>query len=463
MSSSTAAPLQRSLLIAFTLPTLVLGVMHGPEGQIQAVYAKHAGLSLTALAAAMLITKMFDAVTYPLIGYWSDRSHARSGTRRSWVIAGALLSMVGVWFLLRPPSGVSVLYFGLWTAITYVGWKVIEIPLQAWSYGLSADYAQRARVQAWRGLAMLAGQLLFFVIPFLAVQAGYSDSTELDFRSLGFAALICIVALPLVTVMLVLRVPTEKPGLAPAKERFGVREILAAVRGNKPLLRLLAAFLPVNVLGGLAGGVSYLYMDSYLGLGKQYPAIMLVAFVSTILGVPFWTALSARWERHRVWAVCLAIGVFACAALALISPGPLALPLSSVLYTTLLFCLSGSVIVYTMTADIVDYGLLETGRDHGGLYASLFTFLQKSLGGVSAAAGVALVGASGFDAAAAVQTSSGILGIKLVSAVLPAIGLLGAAALIWNYPLNRARIAGIQAALGDRKHDAADLEADRQD
>ena len=99
-----------------------------------------------------------------------------------------------------------------------------------------------------------------------------------------------------------------------------------------------------------------------------------------------------------------------------------------------------------MSADIV----LKTGEDHGGLYGSLFAFVQKSLMGVSAAVGVAMVGTMGFDATAATQTASGVLGIKLVSAVIPALGLLGAAVIIWNYPLNRAMTAEIQKRLGDR-------------
>jgi GPH family glycoside/pentoside/hexuronide:cation symporter len=427
--ANTAVPLRRDLLVAFTLPTLVLGVMHGPEGQIQAVYAKHAGLSLTALALAMLLTRMFDAITYPLIGYLSDRGYARTGTRRNWVIGGALLSVVGIWFLLRPPQGVGVVYFGIWSAAIYLGWKIIEIPLQAWSYGLSADYAQRARVQAWRALAMVAGQLLFFVIPFLAVQLKYSDSTELDFRSLGFAAVICVVALPLATAALVLRVPGKTSAAPPATQRFALKQTIAALHVNAPLLRLCAAFLPVNLLGGVLNGVSYLYIDAYLGLSKQYPAIMVLALLSTCAGIPFWTALSARYERHRVWAISLIGGGFACAAFALVSPGQAALPICFVLYPVILFSLVGAVIVFTMSADIVDYGRLRTGDDHGGLYGALFSFLQKSLQGVSAAAGVALVGALGFDATAAVQSGSGVLGIKLAAAIIPAAGLLGAAQL----------------------------------
>jgi Na+/melibiose symporter-like transporter len=431
--------------------------MHGPEGQIQAIYAKHAGISLTALAAAMLLTKLFDAVTYPLIGALSDRSHARTGTRRTWVVAGSTLSVIGVWFLLRPPPGVGAVYFGCWTAVTYLGWKTIEIPLQAWSFALSADYAQRARVQGWRAFAQIAGQLLFFTVPFLAAKLGVTDSTELDFRSLGIAAVICLVALPFAAGLFLLKVPATS-AVSPASnarpKAYGLKETFGAVRGNPALLRLLAAFLPVNLLAGMSGGIAYLYVDAYLGLSRQFPAIMVTTLLLTFLGIPFWTALSARYERHRVWAIALTIGGLACVAIAPISPGDTALVACFVIYPLIAFSVSGSIIVYTMSADIVDYGRLHTHQNHGGLYVALFAFLQKSIGGVSAAMGVALAGAFGFDATAPGQTTGAILGIKLVFAIAPAVGLLVAAAIIWNYPLTRERTLQIQAALAERDREA---------
>ena len=336
--------------------------------------------------------------------------------------------------------------------MTYIGWKLMEIPLQAWSYGLSDDYAQRARVQAWRALAQIGGQLLFFVTPFIAMKLGYSDSTELDFRALGVAAVICVVALPLATLLMIMRV-RKRNGAGPGSsststKRYGLAESIAAVRGNGPLLRLLAAFLPVNLLAGMCNGVAYLYIDTYLGLGKQFPAIMMLALPASLLGIPFWTALAMRYERHRVWAVSLIIGGVACAAFALVSPGPSALLLSFALYPIIMFTLIGAVIVYSMSADIVDYGRLKSGEDHAGLYAAIFAFLQKSLLGVSAAAAVAMVGFFGFDATAETQSASGVVGIKLAAAIIPALGLFGAAAIIWNYSLTRARLAEIHARLG---------------
>lgn len=451
MSAGTPEKLRRSVLLAFVLPTLVLGIMHGPEGQIPSIYAKHAGISLTALAAAVLLTKIFDGITYPLIGTLSDRTYARTGSRRSWIIWGTLISMIGVWFLQRPPQGVGIVYFGIWTAVIYVGWKVIEIPLQAWSYGLSSNYGERARIQAWRALAMLVGPFLFFAMPYLAMKSGFSDSTELDFRSLGFAALVCVIALPLASACLLLLVRGNPAATPPVQqERFGFMDTLRAVRDNPPLVRLLLAFLPANLLSGMCGGVTMLYMDSYLGLSKQFPMIMMSGLLCTLLAIPFWTAMSARYERHRVWAVGLIVGGAACAGLAVITPGPAALTACFVLYPIIMFSLVGAVIVLTMSADIVDYGRLHTGQDHGGLYGSMFAFLQKSLQGVSAAAGLALAGAFGFDAAATTQTASGLLGIKLTMGIIPAIGFISAAAIIWNYPLNRARTIEIQDALAKR-------------
>ncbi len=453
-ASGGSLPLRRDLLVAFALPTVILGIMHGPEGLVQGVYAKHAGLSLGALAVALLLTKIFDAVTYPLIGYLSDLTHARTGTRAGWLIAGCALSVVGVWFLLRPPAEVTVVYFGIWMAVTYLGWKVIEIPLQAWSYGLSSDYGQRARVQGWRGMAQVVGQLLFFLLPFLAMVVGVSDSSEVDFRSLGMVAIICAVALPLATLLLILRVPSrraERTTPAPSiRARYRLREVLDAVRFNPPLVRLLAAFLPVNLLTGMSTGLAYLYLDIYLGLSAELPAILATALLSSIVGIPIWTALSKRYERHRVWAIALILGGLACASFALIAPGGGALVASLILFPIITLVVSGSVVVYTMSADIVDYGRAHTGQDHGGLYASMFAFFQKSLIGVATALGLGLVGAFGFDATSTAQTTTAIIGIKIGFAIAPALGLIGAAAIIWNYPLDRKRIAEIQATLAER-------------
>lgn len=449
-TAATGPALRRSLLIAFSAPTFVLGVMHGPEGQIQAVYAKHGGVALGALATALLLTKVFDAITYPLIGWLCDLTYARRGSRKGWVVAGMLVSVLGMWKLMRPPADVGAVYFGIWFGVLYLGWKLTEIPLQAWSYGLSADYAERTRVQTWRGLAQIAGSLLFFVLPFLAVQIGVTDSPELDFRSLGFSAIVCAVALPLATLAAIALVP-EGGAPPPARPRRpSLREVWGAVVGNAPLLHLLAAFVPFSFVAGMMVGVLYLYVDAYLGLARQYPVIAVLALVASIAGVPVWSALAKRWERHHVLAVAFATCGIASGLFALATPGPLAAPMMFALYPVVTFSIASLVLVYAISADVVDYGRATSGEDHAGLYGSMLQFCIKSLQGVAMAAGIALVGMSGFDATATTQSAGGVLGIKLVGSLVPAAGFILSAAIIWRFPLTRARVAQIQAQLHAR-------------
>ena len=50
-------------------------------------YAQALGLSLSAIGGILLLARLWDMFTDPLVGYLSDRTPARWGRRRIWVIA----------------------------------------------------------------------------------------------------------------------------------------------------------------------------------------------------------------------------------------------------------------------------------------------------------------------------------------------------------------------------------------
>ena len=70
---------------AYALPVITMLWLHAPLVIIQGIYAKYYGLSLTTIAAIVLLGRFFDAVTDPLIGYYSDRYRRRTGTRKPFV------------------------------------------------------------------------------------------------------------------------------------------------------------------------------------------------------------------------------------------------------------------------------------------------------------------------------------------------------------------------------------------
>ena len=65
-------------VLIFALPALPIAMMHIPVGAvIPGFYAKHTATTLTSIGVVFLVSRIFDAVIDPTIGYLSDRSGSR--------------------------------------------------------------------------------------------------------------------------------------------------------------------------------------------------------------------------------------------------------------------------------------------------------------------------------------------------------------------------------------------------
>ena len=80
--------MQLPRLIAYALPAIPLAALSLPLYIIvPTFYAETLGLSLAAVGAALLVVRIVDAVTDPLIGWLADRWRPRFGRRRGFVRA----------------------------------------------------------------------------------------------------------------------------------------------------------------------------------------------------------------------------------------------------------------------------------------------------------------------------------------------------------------------------------------
>ena len=99
--------------LAFSGPSIGLAFFMGPMGVIQGIYAKYYGVGLTTLAAVPLIGRIFDALTDPLLGHYSDRYRGRTGTCKPFMLVDSLCLIPCSYFLFVPPAEVSAVYFTL--------------------------------------------------------------------------------------------------------------------------------------------------------------------------------------------------------------------------------------------------------------------------------------------------------------------------------------------------------------
>ena len=239
--------------ISYGLPLLSVSFLMGPITLLQGIYAKHFGVALTTIATVLLIARVFDAVSDPVIGYCADRYQARYGNRKPFVLAGAVLFIISGWFLFVPlgfdpeqaNSSVSTGYFLVWFLAFYLGYTLFEIPHIAWGGELAATAKEKNTVYSIRTFCGLSGALLFFAMPLLP----WFETTEFTPQTLKWSVLVAgLLMLPLV--YLCLRYVPNRPasllvGVSHGQpiQKETPRVILRALFTNKPLLILTGAYI----------------------------------------------------------------------------------------------------------------------------------------------------------------------------------------------------------------------------
>ena len=137
-------------------------------------YTANLGLGLILVGNLLLLARVMDVFTDPLIGYWSDRTRTRWGRRRPWIVAGAPLMMVSFYLLFLPMEGVGGLYLITCLAGVYLAMTMIMIPYYAWASELSPDYHERTRITGWRSAIGIVGNMAVQFVPiFFLVVYGY--------------------------------------------------------------------------------------------------------------------------------------------------------------------------------------------------------------------------------------------------------------------------------------------------
>ena len=450
-ASKESRPFKRRHGFAFAAPSIAVTFLMGPIALVQGIYAMHYGVALTAIAAVLLISRLFDAVTDPLIGYLSDRSRARSGTRKPFIFAGGISLVICSYFLFIPSGNVSIVYFAGWSLAFYLAATVYNIPLMAWASEMTADPKDRTLLfTLLLGVGQVGG-LLFYLVPFLPIFA----TSEITPETLKVSVLIgAVLMLPSLYISLRFapngHAPIEKNPAKPSVYDAG-RQFIAAVKNNRPFQLFVAAYMCLGLGLGMWAGLFFIYVDAFLGLGDQFATISVAGMVIGLLITPVCYKLTTLLGKRTTWMISSCVVLFGVFYTGTLNPGDATVIHLLILQTILIAGgVFGGVIAPAMLSDTIDYGALVDGVDRNGLYFSIFTLLVKMQGALGAAMGLALAGWFGFDATAAEQTARGIFGMQLAISWVPlCIASLGLV-FIWRTPLNDRRNEIIQRRLAGR-------------
>ena len=454
-------------VLAFSMPGIGLALMIIPVTTVLGgVYAKDFGLTLTTIASVMLIARFFDAVTDPIVGYYSDQWKLRTGSRKPFIIVGAFLLVPSSYFLFVPEEGVDFGYFTCWYMAFYLAVTLFYIPYLAWSNEFTVETKDKSLVFSMSVIANQAGGALFYLIPLLPFSVG----TDITPKILEVTVIVAII-LFLLGLMVAFKLVPDGVNAGASRVVEGennsskllrVINVSQAIVKNKPFLLFIVALMFLGVGTGMWLGMFFIYVDSYLKLGEAFAKVSLWGMVFGALAVPFWYRVSLLVGKRKAWLAGMTIltSVFLCTRL-LNPEGGYGL---FVLNMLMLFGVGSiGVIAGPMLCDAIDYGRLIDHAERNAVYFSIFTLLTKMQQAIGGALGMGIAGWFGFDVLASEQSPSGLMGLHIGVAWLPAIFVLMAMAFIAIMPLSEKRMVVIRKRLLDRDERKVSAEYNGED
>ena len=211
---------------------------------LPAFYTQAVGVPIATVGAILLLTRVADAISDPLIGYTCDRLSTGYGRRKFWLILGTPIAMLSAYMLFVPPEGAGATHLLVWSLALSLAWTVMLIPYGAWGAELTGDYDDRNRVAGVRESFTVIGTLLASATPALLPAFGYAAKAD----SMMAIALLVVVLLPVAIAIACLFAP--EPGELSTR-RTSFREGLRLLSTNIAFLRLLSAYLANGVANAL--------------------------------------------------------------------------------------------------------------------------------------------------------------------------------------------------------------------
>ena len=242
----------------------------------------------------------------------------------------------------------------------------------------------------------------------------------------------------------------------------------------------------------MTNSLSFFFVKHVLLAGELFGFYLAPYFVSQIVAIPIWFALSRRIGKHR--ATMVAIGWYAlwasCIPLIAISPDewydafeiPVLLSFlpdaqyqsitshfegidtGKFLFFIIIMCLKGSSIgalaalPAAMAADVVDVDTARTGEQRAGAYFSIWSMTRKMAYAIGITVGTGLAVLFGFDSLAdpknTTNTESSLLMLACLYSVIPALFKFVAMPLLWKYPLTEQKLAEIQLEISEKQASA---------
>jgi GPH family glycoside/pentoside/hexuronide:cation symporter len=447
-------------VFSFGAPGLGAGYMY----LMLALYVMKFATDVLLIAPAIMgiifsASRIWDAVSDPVVGYLSDRTRIRYGRRRSWILASTLPIGAAFVMVFAPPQGLTGAGLAVWMAVAIIGFysamTVFFVPHLSLGAELSDNYHERSRLFGVRHGFYTFGSILSLISFYLLIAAEQEGRDVV--RSQAFDLALLAAAMMVVMILLSVGQLKERPDYQGRVNENPFHAFRDVWRNHHARLLIVVTF--IEHVGSAAIGALTLYVAQYvIGAPLWAPVMILCYMIPSSLSVPMWIPLSRRFGKVRLWMFSM--------ILTGVSFGSMfALPfLDGVTVKTVYICIAavfaglaagcGGTLSPSIQGDVIDYDEMVTGERKEGSYFAAWNFVYKGATGVMLLLTGFVLQLSGFVPNEA-QTMTVQIAIVTLYGMFPLVCYAIGAFLFRRFTLDEAEHAKIREALDARAAERA--------
>lgn len=436
---ASAPPPSLATKISYGFGAIAYGVKDNGFGFFLLIfYSQVLGVDARLIGLAITIALLLDALSDPVVGYWSDNFRSKWGRRHPFMYASALPVAASFFLLWNPPEGwsdvalfwyVLVISVLIRTCITFY-----ETPSSALAPELSDNYDQRSGLLSLRFFFGWTGGNLMAVIMFVVLFPAFATPTipNGQFNKDAYSTYGLIASVMIFVAIMVSALGTHKRIVhlkAPPPVRsltIGLifKEIFETL-ANRSFIALFLAAIFGAIASGLSASMTFYFTSFFWGFTPQQTGLLTISvFVSAIIGAvmaPIVTKSIGKKQGAMIIGLVAFLGAPLPIVLRLLGVMPengdptlfWIVMLANMVDTGLIICFQ--ILSASMLADLVEDAEIKTGRRSEGIFFAASTFIRKSVQGLG-------VITAGFVLAAA-QFPAGVKPDQIPEEALTRLGL----------------------------------------
>ncbi len=423
-------------------------------------YSNIFGLTLDQVALLLVVTRIWDAVSDPMMGILADRTESSWGKYRPYLLIMAVPFALSGIFLFTAPAASATMKL-VWAYVTYIMMMTvytgINVPYGAMLGVMTDDSGQKTVLSSFRMFFAYGGSFiaLFAWEPLCNAMGGYSTPAGWQ-HAMFVIATMCLILFLLCFKMTKEKIKPEAAG--------SVGSDFKSLLKNAPWWLLVGAALCSNLFNTVRGStIAYFFNDvisqnARINLGPLsfafYAGIFLsIGEVCNMIGVALAVPFSKLLGKKSTYIVSL-IALIVLSIIFFYVPTVesgywwmLLLQIAISIFTGII-----SPLVWSMYADVADFAENRDGTSSTGLIFSSGSMAQKFGGAFGGFAVMWMLSAFGYNPDAAVQTESAVNGLRILMSWIPAaVAALSIVVMVF-YPLTTGKMESIQKELSVKRN-----------